>query len=55
MQRTFLLNDLFVIDTARGKHVATALLNVAKEHGRSLNCKWLMLETATDNFAAQAL
>jgi len=55
MKRTFLLNDLFVKETARGKHVATALLNAAKEHGRSLNCKWLMLETGTDNLAAQAL
>lgn len=55
MKRAFLLNDLFVKETARGKHVATALLNAAKEHARSLNCKWLMLETATDNFAAQAL
>lgn len=55
MQRTFLLNDLFVKESARGKHVATALLNAAKDHGKSLNCKWLMLETGVDNLAAQAL
>ena len=55
MKRAFLLNDLFVKESARGKYVATALLNAAKDHGRSLNCKWLMLETGTDNFPAQAL
>ncbi len=55
MKRTWLLNDLFVTDTARGKGVATALLNAAKDFGKATNSKWLMLETAKDNFTAQAL
>lgn len=55
MKRAFLLNDLFITASARGKHAGTALLNAAKDHARTLNCKWLLLETATDNFAAQAL
>ncbi|HRH50157.1 MAG TPA: GNAT family N-acetyltransferase [Panacibacter sp.] len=55
MKRTFLLNDLFVKESARGKHVGKALLNAAKKHGKSLNCKWLMLQTSNDNYRAQAL
>ena len=55
MQRTFLLNDLFVKDSARGKGVATALLNAAKDFGKATGRKWLMLETGNDNFTAQAL
>lgn len=55
MKRTFLLNDLFVLEPARGKGVATALLNAAKDFGKTTGRKWLMLETANDNFTAQAL
>lgn len=55
MRRTWLLNDLFVNETARSKGIATALLNAAKDFGKTTNSKWLMLETAKDNFTAQAL
>lgn len=55
MQRTWLLNDLFVDASARGKGIATQLLNAAKEHGRTTGSKWLMLQTGEDNFDAQAL
>ena len=55
MQRTWLLNDLYIEPAARGKGVATALLEAAKEHGRSTNSKWLMLQTGATNVAAQAL
>ena len=53
MQRTWLLNDLYVAETARGKGIAKALLDAAKEHGRQTGSRWLMLQTATDNFMAQ--
>lgn len=55
MQRTWLLNDLYIEPAARGKGVATALLEAAKEHGRSTNSKWLILQTGATNVAAQAL
>ena len=55
MKKTWLLNDLYVAATARGKGAATALLDAAKELGLATNSKWLLLETANDNFNAQKL
>jgi len=55
MQRTWLLNDLFVADSARNKGVATALLDAAKQHGSATNSRWLMLQTAVSNTVAQKL
>jgi len=53
MKRTWLLNDLYVNERARGIGAATALLNAAKEFGEKTNSKWLLLQTAADNFTAQ--
>lgn len=55
MQRTWLLNDLFVVKSARGRQVATLLMQAAKDFARSKGSKWLLLQTAADNFPAQAL
>jgi GNAT superfamily N-acetyltransferase len=55
MQRTWLLNDLYIDPFARGKGVASALLDSAKDFGRSTKSKWLMLQTGVTNAAAQAL
>jgi ribosomal protein S18 acetylase RimI-like enzyme len=55
MMRTWLLNDLYVNEKARGKGAATALLNSARKFGRETNAKWLLLQTAADNFTAQAV
>ncbi len=55
MQRAWLLNDLFVYENARGKGIAMMLLESAKQHGRSTNSKWLMLQTHHDNYIAHAL
>lgn len=55
MQRTWLLNDLFVDDAYRGKGIATYLLDAAKDFGFVNKSKWLMLQTGKDNLAAQAL
>jgi len=55
LQRTWLLNDLYVDTAARKKGVATQLLHAAKEHGRTTGSKWLLLQTGYDNLQAQAL
>lgn len=53
MKRTWLLNDLFVAQDARGKGIADALLQTAQQFGAETNSRWLMLQTAVDNYAAQ--
>jgi GNAT superfamily N-acetyltransferase len=53
MKRTWLLNDLFVNEKARGMGAATKLLEAAKQFGIETNSKWLILQTASDNFTAQ--
>lgn len=53
--RAWLLNDLFVAPQARGKGVARALLDAAREHGRATGARYLQLETARDNASAQRL
>ncbi len=53
MKRTWLLNDLFVDEKARGKGIASALLNSAHKFGKITKSKWLLLQTAADNFTAQ--
>jgi ribosomal protein S18 acetylase RimI-like enzyme len=49
------LNDLYVDASARRLGVAQSLLQAAAEHGRRHGALRLMLETANDNAAAQAL
>jgi len=53
MKRTWLLNDLYVNERSRGTGAATKLLDAAKEFGAETNSKWLILQTAADNFTAQ--
>lgn len=53
MRRTWLLNDLYVNEKARGMGAATKLLEAAKQFGAETNSKWLLLQTAADNFTAQ--
>ena len=53
MKRTWLLNDLYVNGRSRGIGAATKLLDAAKEFGAETNSKWLLLQTAADNFTAQ--
>lgn len=55
MKRTWLLNDLYVDTSSRGKGVGTALLDASKDFARSANSKWLMLQTQNNNYTAQAL
>lgn len=49
MQRTYILNDLFVSEEARGKGVGAALMNYAKDFAISENCRGLTLETGIHN------
>ena len=49
------LNDLFVVPEARGKGVATHLMNKAKDFALSQNAKGIQLETSRENNIAQNL
>lgn len=53
--RTWLLNDLFVVASARRQGVAAGLLGAAAEHARALGAASLSLSTALDNAPAQVL
>jgi ribosomal protein S18 acetylase RimI-like enzyme len=53
--RTYILNDLYVADSARRKGVGQALLHAAAEFGRSRGAIRLELETMPDNLSAQSL
>ena len=55
MRRLWLLNDLFVAESARRSGVASALLDAAQVFGREDGAKGLLLETGIDNSAARAL
>jgi GNAT superfamily N-acetyltransferase len=55
MQRTWILNDLFVYPNARGHGVAGALIERAKQFALETNVRELSLETAKTNLAAQDL
>ena len=49
MQRTYILNDLYVTSEARKKGVGEALMECAKQFARENGSKGLTLETAVDN------
>jgi len=53
--RTWLLNDLFVVPSARRRGVAAGLLDAAAEQARALGAASLSLSTALNNAPAQAL
>ena len=53
MKRTWLLNDLYINERSRGIGAATKLLDAVKEFGAETNSKWLLLQTAANNFTAQ--
>lgn len=54
MQRTYVLNDLYVDADSRGKGVGEKLLSAAKSFASENDCKGLTLETDVDN-PAQSL
>jgi len=55
LARTFVLNDLFVDESARRKGVASKLMNAAVDYARALGSVRVSLSTATSNEAAQRL
>ena len=55
MRKAWLLNDLFVHASARGKGAGSLLLEAAKQLGRETDSKFLMLQTQNDNHGAQKL
>lgn len=55
MQRTWILNDLYVDAVARKRGIGEMLLNTAKDFAIKTGAKSLSLSTAPDNFSAQRL
>jgi len=55
LARTFILNDLFVVEASRRKGVASKLMLTAVELARSLGAIRVSLSTARTNDIAQAL
>jgi ribosomal protein S18 acetylase RimI-like enzyme len=55
MKKLWILNDLYVTETARKKGVAQLLLDAAKKFAIESKAKALDLQTAIDNKSAQAL
>ncbi|MEN9571117.1 MAG: hypothetical protein RL172_2348 [Bacteroidota bacterium] len=55
LKRAWLLNDLYVAENARNQGIAEALLQQAKQHGTDTNAKFIILETAADNYRAQSV
>lgn len=49
MQRTYILNDLFVSENFRGKKTGEALMERAKQFAREMGSRGLTLETDVDN------
>ena len=55
MERTFILNDLYVAPSARRGGVAAKLLDAAAQYGRSVGAIRFTLSTGIDNDSAKAL
>ncbi len=55
MARVFVLNDLYVAESARRLGVGEALLNAAADHARQLGAVRLSLTTNVQNLPAQSL
>ncbi len=55
LARTFLLNDLYVLESSRKQGIATMLLKAATEFAKELGAIRLTLSTAINNQSAQGL
>lgn len=53
LQKTWLLNDVYVPEKERKQGIAKKLLNAAKLFGKETGAGWLLLQTANDNYIAQ--
>ena len=54
-RRLWILNDLFVAESARGRGVARALMDAARKYALQTGAIRLVLQTARDNARAQSL
>ncbi|WNS74787.1 GNAT family N-acetyltransferase [Bacillus sp. DTU_2020_1000418_1_SI_GHA_SEK_038] len=55
MKRLWVLNDLYVKESVRGKGLGENLMKKAIAFAEETGAKGVLLETATDNFGAQKL
>jgi ribosomal protein S18 acetylase RimI-like enzyme len=55
LSNIWLLNDLYVAESARGNGVATELMDVAESAAKQAGATRVFLRTANDNLPAQAL
>ena len=55
MARTWIVNDLYVVENARGIGIGKMLMRAAYEHALATNARSLSLETHVDNAQARAL
>jgi len=55
LSNIWLLNDLYVDESARGKGIATQLMDVAESAAKAAGATRVFLRTANDNLPAQAL
>jgi GNAT superfamily N-acetyltransferase len=55
LSNIWLLNDLYVDESARGKGIASELMDVAESAAKSAGATRVFLRTANDNLPAQAL
>lgn len=55
MRRTLVLNDLFVVESARRLGAGKALIERSFAYGREIGAKGISLETGNDNVNAQNL
>jgi ribosomal protein S18 acetylase RimI-like enzyme len=55
MKRSWILNDLYVLEAHRGRGAAQRLLDTARDYAKQTNAKGLALSTAIDNERAQQI
>ncbi len=55
MKRLWLLNDLYVLEAARGQGISKLLIEAAKTWSRQTQSAGLLLETAKDNYIGNKL
>ena len=55
MQRVWILNDLFVVESQRNQGIAKALMSKAADYGRSTNAVRMVLATEVSNKIGQNL
>lgn len=53
LSRVFILNDVFVVESARGQRVASRLLSAVESHAWSFGASRVTLNVARGNVAAQ--